>query len=73
MSPVVPHFPRFPNFRGHNSEKMRNQTGITERLQTGTDEVVFGNVTNTESRGDVVSDAASTGWGYVCISQERQG
>jgi hypothetical protein len=49
-SPVVPHFPHRPNFRGHNFRKTRNRAGIIQRFPTGTDEVEYSNVTETESK-----------------------
>lgn len=57
-SPVIPHFPHPPNFRGHNFGKMRNRAGIIQRSPTGTDEVGYSNVTKTKKVGwDVVWDA----------------
>jgi hypothetical protein len=47
-NPVVPHFPHPPDFRGHNSEKRRNQAGTIERSPAGTDEVIFSDVTAAE-------------------------
>ena len=49
-SPVIPHFPHPPNFRGHNSEKTRNRAGIIQRFPTGTDAVEYSRVTETERR-----------------------
>jgi hypothetical protein len=64
MSPVIPHFPHPPNFRGHNFRKMRNRAGIIQRFPTGTDEVEYSNVTVTESKdGMWFGTRAGTGRG----------
>jgi hypothetical protein len=47
-SPVVPLFPRLPDFRGHNFRKMRNRDGIIERSPAGKDEVICSDVTAAE-------------------------
>jgi hypothetical protein len=49
-SPVIPHFPHPPDFRGHNFGKMRNRAGIIQRFPTGTVEAGYSSVAVTKSR-----------------------
>jgi hypothetical protein len=68
VNPVVPHFPRPPYFRGHNSQKHRNRAGIIERPPTGTDEVLFSDVTRTENgRGCGLGGGPAPDGGYACL------
>ena len=54
---------------------MQNRAGIIQRFPTGTDEVEYSNVTKTESRMDVVWDAAGTARGDIpaFLPGKRQG
>jgi hypothetical protein len=67
-SPVVPLFPRPPEFRGHNFRKMRNRAGIIKRSPAGTDEVIFSNVMMTGSRrGCGLGRGRGAAGGYACL------
>ena len=70
-SPVIPHFPHPPNFRGHNSEKCG--TGLElfndfrwERMRSNIEML-----RRPKAGWDVVWDAAGTGGGYSSILPGR--
>jgi hypothetical protein len=66
--PVIPHFPRPLNFRGHNFRKMRNRAGIIQRVTMGTYEVEYSNVTKSESRMECGLGRGGDFLGYISAS-----
>ena len=61
MSPVVPYFPRPPNFRGHYSEKCGNGLELLNDVRR---ERMWSNIAmlrRPKAGGDVIWDAAGTG------------
>jgi hypothetical protein len=71
MSPVIPHFPHPPNFRGHNSEK--RGTGL-ELFNDFRKERMRSNIAmlrRPKGGWGVIWDAAGTGHGIIPASSRE--
>ena len=61
MSPVVPYFPRFRNFRGHYSEKCGTGPELFNDVRREQMRSDIAMLRRPKAGGDVVWDAAGTG------------